>query len=210
AIFHGNLGTALLALGRVGEAEAAYREALRLDPSYLDGRLNLAGLLLQVQRAAETLPHLAAAMRLEPASARARHLSGTALGFLHRHAEAVAQHRQAVMLAPDDAGYREALANTLMKSGDPDGPDQAVREFRAVLDRQPDRFESLMGAGSALVKSRDPLAAMPYFERALAIDGRRIEPLINYAVTLAYAGRFEEALGYCERAMRLTTDISRV
>src|SRR3546814_4661899 len=90
-----------------------------------------------------------------------------------------------------------------MKLGDPYCLTEAVREFQAVLTRQPERFESLMGAGSALVKSQNPLAAMPYFEKALTIDSGRVEPLINYAVTLAYAGRFDDALDHCERAMQL-------
>jgi Tfp pilus assembly protein PilF len=45
AAFHGNLGTALLGLGRADEAEAAYREAVRRDPAYAEGHYNLANLL---------------------------------------------------------------------------------------------------------------------------------------------------------------------
>lgn len=240
AIFHGNLATALLALGDAGKAEASYREALRLDPGYIDGQLNLANLLLKrgdVQaameyyriavaaeprrveahlglasalfnsdRAADALPHIATAIQLEPKSAVARNLAGLALCKLQKYADAVTQSRMAVALAPEDRGYRENLAVALVKSRRPEWYEEAIVIFRGILDRDPDRLESLLGIGSALVQNQQPLAAMPYFERALAAGGKRIEALVNYAVPLTYAGRFQEALRCCEEAMQVAPD----
>ncbi len=201
-----NLANLLLRQARAEEASGHYAAVVTALPNQLDARLGLATALLQSSRPGEALPHLAAAIRIDPASARARDLSGQALGILQRHGEALAQHRQAVALAPDDIVYRENFAGALVRSGNPDFFDEAVREYEAVLARAPDRFEALNGIGSALVKSQNPLAAIGYFEKALAIDSNRIEPLINYAVSLAYAGRFDAALAYCERAMQVSPD----
>lgn len=203
---HLNLANLLLRRNRAEEASGHYAVVVASQPHHLDARLGFATALLQLSRAGEALPHLSAAIRIDPASARARDQSGRALGLLQRHAEAVAQHRQAVALAPDDIVYRENLASALMRSGNPECLDEAVREFQITLTREPGRFESLNGIGSALVRKQEPLAAMPYFERAVAIDAGRIEPLINYSVPLAFAGRFDEALELCEKAMRLAPD----
>ena len=47
-------------------AEAAYREAIRLEPNYVQGRANLANLLSKQNRTEEAAYEFEAALRLEP------------------------------------------------------------------------------------------------------------------------------------------------
>lgn len=70
--FHGNLGTALLALQRVAEAEAAYRRSIALDPEYVDGHYNLGNLLRSRGETAEARRHLEVALSLQPDHLQAR------------------------------------------------------------------------------------------------------------------------------------------
>jgi tetratricopeptide (TPR) repeat protein len=95
-------------------------------------------------------------------------------------AEAVAMLRKAADLQ-DRLGsnlvifkpLREMLADLLMQQGN---AAQALVEYKASLDRQPNRFQSLYGAGSAAFATGDATAGKVYFNHLLAFakgDERR-------------------------------------
>lgn len=66
ADFHGNLGTALLALQRKEEAESAYRKAVSLDPHHAEGHYNLANLLRQRGETGQAKQHFEKTLSLQP------------------------------------------------------------------------------------------------------------------------------------------------
>ncbi|PNA17073.1 hypothetical protein C1X78_26120, partial [Pseudomonas sp. MPR-R1B] len=66
-----NLGAALAALERFGEAEAAFRAALDRAPGLLAAQVGLGSVLLRQQRPAEALPWLQAATKAAPRHAEA-------------------------------------------------------------------------------------------------------------------------------------------
>lgn len=70
--FHGNLATALLALGRNADAAAAYARALALDSDYVEGHYNLANLLRSSGDSAAARQHFEQALRLQPHHVQAR------------------------------------------------------------------------------------------------------------------------------------------
>ena len=108
----------------------AYREAIRLNPSYADAHYNLGLLLLRRGEAAEGRRELELALRLEP-----RHLP--ALVTLSNVARgegdarrAVALARRAVEAGPSSAGAHLVLGEALAASGDRAG---ARRELSSAL-----------------------------------------------------------------------------
>jgi Tfp pilus assembly protein PilF/glycosyltransferase involved in cell wall biosynthesis len=68
--FYNGLASALHALGRVAEAEAALRRAVALDGDHVDAVVNLAELLLEQGRRAEACPLLERARALAPEDAQ--------------------------------------------------------------------------------------------------------------------------------------------
>lgn len=72
ASFHGNLGTALLALRDHAGAEEAYRAAVALDPAYAEGHYNLANLLRQRGDAPAARMAFEVALALQPGHLQAR------------------------------------------------------------------------------------------------------------------------------------------
>ncbi|HEX6956552.1 MAG TPA: tetratricopeptide repeat protein [Ferrovibrio sp.] len=72
AMFHGNLGTALLAANRAAEAEEAYRHAVTLDPDYVEGHYNLGNLLRRRGDVPAAREHLERAVSLAPNHVQAR------------------------------------------------------------------------------------------------------------------------------------------
>jgi predicted O-linked N-acetylglucosamine transferase (SPINDLY family) len=69
AIYHNNLANTLRALGQRAEAEAAYRESLRLDPRYEKAWVNLSVLLRGEGRTDDAIACLEQAVAAEPAHA---------------------------------------------------------------------------------------------------------------------------------------------
>lgn len=55
ASFYSNLGNAHRDLGRMTDAEAAYRSALRIDPNYVDAMINLAALFILTENFSQSL-----------------------------------------------------------------------------------------------------------------------------------------------------------
>ncbi|MBF0462747.1 MAG: tetratricopeptide repeat protein [Magnetococcales bacterium] len=85
------------------EAEAAYREAIRLRPTEVDAHANLGLLLQQGHRFAEAEAALRQAIALQPDYAEVYVNLGVLLQTIHRPAEAEATYWQAIRLQPECA-----------------------------------------------------------------------------------------------------------
>lgn len=108
-----NLGVALVQQGRYREAEAAFRQTIRLDPASAESHAFLADILRDTGRYEEAEVAYRTVIRLDPA----RGVAYSNLGFIAastgRYAEAEAAHREAVRLMPDNAVAHRNLGNFL-------------------------------------------------------------------------------------------------
>ncbi|HWM79436.1 MAG TPA: tetratricopeptide repeat protein, partial [Methylomirabilota bacterium] len=116
-IARANLGAALGAHGRPGEAMAELREAIRLRPGYPDAHLSLGLMLAQGGDPAGAVPHFSEALRLWPRFAEAHNNLGAALAVQGRRDEALAHFREALRLNPDYAEARNNLGLALAQDG---------------------------------------------------------------------------------------------
>ena len=76
---HCNLGSALLAKGRVSDAMASYERALAIDPRNANAHSNLGVLLMRVDRENEAITHFGAALGANPGHAEANNGIGVIL-----------------------------------------------------------------------------------------------------------------------------------
>ena len=104
--------SALYALNDSAEAEAAYRQLLRLDPADTAARLGLGRTLLRPDPAGAEAAFLAVLDR-EPANGAALNDLGIARDLQGRHQDAQQAYRQAMALEPDDTGARTNLDMSL-------------------------------------------------------------------------------------------------
>jgi tetratricopeptide (TPR) repeat protein len=103
--------------GRVGDAEAQYREAVRLWPSFVEARANL-GLALATQaRWGDAIAELKDAVRVKPAYAEAHAYLGFALAGAGRLPEAIEQYEEALRIEPGAAEVHYNLAAALKAAG---------------------------------------------------------------------------------------------
>ena len=132
---HVKLAEALEAAGRPGEAEAAYREALRRDPVHQPQAWNNLGfLLLQAQRLGEALPMFAKATALDPDLAVAHVNAGSVYLLRQQLEEAAAQFEQALAADPD---YVPALGNLGLVRAQQGRYDEARALLQKLLRLQP-------------------------------------------------------------------------
>lgn len=152
-IMHDNLGSELVAEGRLEEAMVHYAEAVRIRPDYLDARMNLAIALLKLGRSAEALQCLEETVRLFPASGGIRCDYGIALAQVGRTPEAVAQLAEAVRLDPGLGRARLALGGLLLQAG---RPAEAAPHLREAVRLMPESAAARRLLGEAENASPKP------------------------------------------------------
>jgi hypothetical protein len=113
---HNSLGNVILKRpGRLDDAIAQYREAIRLKPDSAEANNNLGLALLHTGDLADRLPealeHLERAVRLNPGNAGGHENLANALYTAGRLPEAIRQYEMALQLRPD---FAEARANLEM------------------------------------------------------------------------------------------------
>ncbi len=133
------LGRSYEALGRTGDALAAYRSAVAAAaPGNPEPYLDLGTLLVENERPGDAVSYLLQAAGIAPGDSRVHRALGKAYLQLNRLPEAQAELHKAVAIAPENAPLHFLLAQALRKSG---LEDQARAET--------ERYNALTGAHSS-------------------------------------------------------------
>lgn len=137
---HANLGGLHLARGELDQARAAFRQALAIDPTFVQAAANLADSYRAQGRDAEAETALREALETNPDAAVLRHALGLALVRQKRVPEAIAELGAAVKLAPEDPRLSYVYAIALHDTGQRDA---ARKTLEANLARHPYHRETL-------------------------------------------------------------------
>src|SRR5215831_9615077 len=108
---HFNLGNALMGQGKLDEAIAAYRRAIRSKPDYAAAYPNLGNVLMDQGRLDEAIAAYRRAIGIKPDLAEAYSNLGNALAGQGKLDEAIAAYRQAIGFKP---GVSKAFSNLLV------------------------------------------------------------------------------------------------
>lgn len=101
AAAYNDLGNLLVLAGEEEEAEAAYAQAVELDPDTAAYHYNFALLLQQVDRPGDALEHLRAVVEIDPSNAWATYQVGAIHEARDRRSEAIEWYGRAFRLDPD-------------------------------------------------------------------------------------------------------------
>jgi protein O-mannosyl-transferase len=134
-IAQNNLGGLLLTEGRVGEAEAYFRQAIALEPTYPEGYDNLGIVLHDTGRIDEAIARYRTAVQLDPRYPIAHNNLGISLAAQGNLDEAIAEFREALRLKRDFAKAWLNLGIALIKRGD---SDEAVDVLKEAVRLAPD------------------------------------------------------------------------
>ncbi|MBA4378295.1 MAG: hypothetical protein C0395_06505 [Gemmatimonas sp.] len=125
------LGTCLVKDGRPGDAIAAYRLALDLDPVYTKAWSNLGVVQMQVEDYVGALDSFRTLAALEDDVYRARLNEGVCLYQLGRYEEAIAAYEQALALQETSAVW-ENMGHVFDKLGDKPGAASCFKEGKRL------------------------------------------------------------------------------
>jgi tetratricopeptide (TPR) repeat protein len=184
------------AQANVAMGEQRVREA----PNSAEHRAFLGGAYLEAGRAAEAIPHLEAAIRLDERRADAHADLGSALMTLGRIDAAMEHLQRAAALAPDDETMQYNLGNGLKVSG---RPADAAAAYARALSINPDFADARVNLGVLLFSSGRMREALPHLERAVQLRPNSAVIHTNYSSVLAASGRYAEARREARRALEL-------
>lgn len=222
--------------GRLAEAERAYAEVLRDEPSHVEALHHLGVVLAQSQRPGQAVGLIEQVVAQCPDHAEAHLHLANALVALLRLEQAVSHFDRAAALKPSLAHAATGRAAALRQRGDLDalaaaaagaGPQAAARLWRRAeaLREQGLLAEALTfydaalsaGAGDALLLSHrgNVLRELGRLEEALASHDRALAAapatagaLCNRGIVLLDLGRPEPSLADCDHAIALDAGLA--
>ncbi|MHC5068319.1 MAG: HEAT repeat domain-containing protein [Planctomycetota bacterium] len=115
-----NRGAALVALDDIAGGQQAYRDALRQDPSFIAGYINLADSYRTTGDEAAAESQLRTALAIEPDHDSALYALGLCLIRQRRYSDAVSPLEQATAVSPGAPDPRRALTLLLIELGEVD------------------------------------------------------------------------------------------
>jgi tetratricopeptide (TPR) repeat protein len=204
-------GDALLFAGRVDEAIARYREALRLLPEHSLRRhaplLNLAIALAEKGKHSDSLDLCRKVLRLRPDRPEVYLNLGMALAGAQRVPEAIQAYRTALKLREDYVLVHQALGLAFLKIG---RPAEACDEFTQAIRGNPyDAISRYQLAGLLMQEGRLGEAGAQ-LDRAIVRLRENVKyrpthapSLAHLAEALRFKGRRAEAIACWKRALEL-------
>ncbi len=188
---HFQLGILLQMQERLGEAEAAYREAIAALPSHGEAHNGLGVVLHRLGRDEESLAAHEKALSVNPDFVDAHNNAAVALQILGRAEEAIEHYARALALAPAHPGLhfnRAAVLDTLGRF------DEAEAGYRKALELAPDLALAQNTLGSLLRRRGRAEEAVECISRALALQPEFAKARLNLVSALIELDRFEEGL----------------
>jgi Flp pilus assembly protein TadD len=200
AIFHGTLGRAMAALGKLYEASIAYRQSLRLDPDQADLWYNLGNVLHKGGAYEDAAAAFREALTRIPNNADAWNNLGNSLYSLGRTDEAIDAFNKALALQPDIAEAHNNLGNALREKGK---LDESIAHCRSAIKLDPNYPEAHNNLGSAMLQQLRLDEATSAFERALELKPDHPYAHLNLGLTLLLRGDFEHGWEHYEWRWKL-------
>ncbi|HEY2343448.1 MAG TPA: tetratricopeptide repeat protein, partial [Chthoniobacteraceae bacterium] len=197
---HGNAAKLLRLRGRLDDAIAEYREAIRARPDFAEAHSEMGLALLAEGKIEEAVAACREGVRLQPGTALTHNNLGLALEAAGRRGEAVEAWREALRLQPDLAEAHTNLGAALRHMGK---PDEAIAAYREALRLQPDAPPVHNNLGNAYKDQGRLDLALPCFRRAVELlpDSAEVESNLVYVLhfhpdydahaLLAESGRWE-------------------
>lgn len=203
--FHNNLGNALKAQGRLGQADTAYQCALALNPDYLEAHYNL-GLLRQAEgRLDEAAACYAKVLARKPEHAEAHNNLGNVLQAQGKLEQALAAYDQALRYKPTFADAHSNAGNVRRAQGNPEA---AIASYMRALAHQARHVEALHNLGIVLLEQGRLDEAAAASRRALAVKPDYPAALCNLANTLIEQGNAAAAAACFRRALEFDQDFA--
>ena len=194
------LGTALLKLGRIQEAIAHDRAALKIRPGDSNGLTNLANALFQAKEFPEAVEQYRELVRLRPNNGEARRNLGKALSQSGASDEAIIEFKEALRIRSDDPDASYSLGNAFLHKNE---LAQSIEYFRKTIEAQPDHAAAHYNLGIALQRNGQLDLASEEFRKTIKLQPQHADAHNNLAIALSKRGQLQEAIAAEQSALRI-------
>jgi len=194
------LGLALIKRGKLDEAIAANREAIRLKPNYWAAHYNLGVCLSQKGKLDEAIAAFREASRLFPNWSWPHRALGSALKDQGKLDEAIACYRKAIELDPKSAEVHANLGNALKDQGK---LDEAIACYRKAIELDPKDASAHTNLGNTLQAQGKLDEAIAAYRKAIELDPKLAGAQTNLGVALKSQGKLDEAIAAYRKAIEL-------
>jgi tetratricopeptide (TPR) repeat protein len=195
-----NLGWLYQEAGNRGEAVAAYKRALELDPNNSDALYNLANLYKDEGDMKRAVEFYEKTIKADPKKVPAYLNLGNIFGRAGDYEKAKGYYRRAIAVAPDNArayfnlAYAESFTGHLTAAAD---------LYKKVIALEPFNAEAHYNLGNIYINLNLFDNAVAAFGDAITADPQHVGALVNLSVLSFQAGDLESALQYYDRAVLL-------
>ncbi len=198
---HHLLGCARTHQGRLPEAEAHYRDAIRHKPDAAGSYNNLGSVLIDMERLSEAFAAFDAAVRIQPDYVTALSNAGFALGRLGHFDRALPLLEKAIALDPNYAEARHHLGYVLMNL---DRLDKAQQQLELAIAQQPHNAGFVNTYGLLREHQHHIEEATSLFRRAIEMQPTLAHAWNNLGnINAAVWGQLDEALACFEKTLEL-------
>ncbi len=195
-----NRGLALHQQGRMGEAEACYREVLASQPAHFDSLHLLGVAALQARQFARAAELIGAALAVDPRQAAAHNNLGNALDSLNRPEEAIDSFDRAIALQPGDAEAWNNRGAALRRLGQAQA---AIESYDRAIACKPDHAQAWYNRGNAQRSLGLLPAALESYRTAIGFKADHAEAYNNCGNVLRDLNERQAALAAFDKAILL-------
>lgn len=167
-LLHNQMGQALMLDKQRDEAYAVFRKAFALDPNNHNTLNNLGLLCLEREEWPQAQTYLERSLRVKPDdNFEALVTLGKLYGKREQFVQAETVFKAALKLRPDDREVHRNMAVTYVWR---DNTDAALKEYKWLLEREPENIAFLHAYAMLAGKNRDRNAVLKTYENILALD----------------------------------------
>ncbi len=200
AIDHTNIGDLLDGLDKLEEAVVAYREAIKIDPTYAPAHYNLGVALVGLGKLGESVVAYREAIELDPTLAVAYYNLGNSLADLDKLEEAVVAYREAIKIDPTYAPAHYNLGSVLVGLGK---LGESVVAYREAIELDPTYAPAHYNLGVALVGLGKLGESVVAYREAIKIDPTLAVAHNNLGVVLFDLGKLGESVVVYREAIKI-------
>ncbi len=192
--------TRLTDKGRVNEAIAAHRSAIKWKPDYAPAYINLGNVLRINGSIGEAIEVCRRAVELRPDAAAAHNNLGAALRESGSPEKAIDAFRRALQLMPNFAAIHNNLGLALDDTG---RSNEAIDAYHRAIELKSDFAEAYHNLSNALHRAGRLDEMIAACRRAIGLKQDDSEAYINLGIALHGTSRLDEAITAFHRAIEL-------
>ncbi len=186
--------------GQLAEAEALYRDALRLDPENSEALHLFGRLASEVGNPRVAVELIQRAVVISPENAEAWTDLGSALHACGCFSEAIAAHRQAIRLMPAFSPAWNSLGNAFQAAGE---WEKSIAAYQEAVRLDPNYPAPQINLGNALEAAQRLEEAAAAHRAATRLAPANADIQLRLGNVLAVLGRVAEAVAAFQQAVRL-------